>query len=94
MSAKRKTEFWWASVAGANCEPVEVTTKDGERVAYTCGCADPFYLDRADCPVELVPATGQTLGAMERQLTPKQDVRAEAKWRREQRQHHGWRGPR
>ena len=98
MADKRKTKFWWASVAGAECEPVEVTTLDGERVAYTCGCGDPFYLDRPDCPIELVPAK-YTDGAMERALTPTQVTRAE---KRRQRLiakamangTHSWRGPR
>ncbi len=54
MSEARKVEFWWASVAGADCEPVKVTTLGAERVAYRCGYADPFYLDRPDCPAVLV----------------------------------------
>lgn len=46
--SKRKTEFWWASVAGADCEPVEVTKKDGERVAYTCGCGATTRAETAE----------------------------------------------
>jgi hypothetical protein len=91
---KAKSQFWWATIAGADCEPVEVTKLDGERVAYTCGCGDPFYLDRPDCPCVLVPDySGEP---MERPLTPKQEA---AQLRRERRQmaaagRHGWRGPR
>jgi hypothetical protein len=64
---KRKIEFWWASIAGADPEPVEVTSLDGERVAYTCGCADPFYLDRKDCAavllmLDFVGGAGTVLG--------------------------------
>ena len=45
----KKSEFWWATIAGANCEPVEIVKIDGERAALTCGCADPFFIDRPDC---------------------------------------------
>jgi hypothetical protein len=93
---KSASQFWWASIAGADCEPVEVTTLDGERVAYTCGCGDPFYLDRTDCPCVLVPGDVDDPQPMERPLTPKQEA---AKFRRERRamaeaQKHSWRGPR
>lgn len=89
-----KSEFWWASVSGADCEPVEVTTLDGERVAYTCGCADPFYLDRPDNLIVLVS------GPEDRPLTPAQTAAKEAAWQRQLKRdakrgiHHGWRGPR
>ena len=92
-SNKRKTEFWWASIAGSDCEPVEIATLNGERVAYTCGCGDPFYLDRPDCPVLLVAARG-TDGAMDRQPTPKQEEEALKKYRRRMARGHSWRGPR
>lgn len=81
---------------------------DGERVAYTCGCADPFYLDRPDCLVVLVSTykvydkdTGQMVGSpLERPLTPMQEeakLKAhEAQIKRDAKRgiHHGWRGPR
>lgn len=93
-----KSEFWWATVAGANCEPVEVTNLDGERVAYTCGCADPFYLDRPDCFVVLI---GQSRGgSLTRPLTPEQEKAKEAAWQRKIKAdarrgiYHGWRGQR
>jgi hypothetical protein len=48
----RKVEFWWASIHGADPEPVEKTvTDDGRACVYTLGCADPFYLDESPCPV-------------------------------------------
>lgn len=94
MTEERKTEFWWASVAGADCEPVEVTMLDGERVAYTCGCGDPFYLDRPDCPVVLV-GVGYPRRAMERPLSPMQQKLADEAWDRERvGVSHSWRGPR
>lgn len=98
MTDSRKAEFWWASVAGAKCEPVEVAMKEGERVAYTCGCADPFYLDRPDCPVVLVPTrrANHEAGQMDRQLTSQQEKRADAAHRRQLREleSHRWRGDR
>jgi hypothetical protein len=42
---KRKTEFWWASIHGADPEPVEKAEHEGRPCVYTLGCADPFYLD-------------------------------------------------
>ena len=42
---ERKTEFWWASIHGADPEPVEKTEREGRHCIYTLGCADPFYLD-------------------------------------------------
>lgn len=42
---KRKTEFWWASIHGADPEPIEKTEHEGRPCVYTLGCADPFYLD-------------------------------------------------
>lgn len=41
----RKAEFYWASVAGADPEPVELVIIDGRKAIYTCGCGDPFFLD-------------------------------------------------
>lgn len=103
----RKTQFYWASIAGADTEPVEVTTLNGERVAYTCGCGDPFYLDKPDCPVVLVadPQTKDATpwfaddGRMNRVLAPKQASRADAAYRRKLAKRlatgtHSWRGPR
>ena len=84
---KDNSVFWWASIAGADCEPVEVVEdKRLGSVVYTCGCADPFVLDTADCPVLLVQE-------MKRALTPKQNE-AEMKLRLAHNAKHGWRGPR
>ena len=52
--SERKTEFWWASIAGADPEPVEKTEHDGRPCVYTLGCADPFYLDATPCLVALI----------------------------------------
>lgn len=41
----RKTHFAWASIAGADAEPVELVMIDGRDGLYTLGCADPFWLD-------------------------------------------------
>lgn len=40
-----KSEFWWASIHGADPEPVEKTEYNSRPCIYTLGCADPFYLD-------------------------------------------------
>lgn len=52
--SERKTEFWWASIHGADPEAVEKTENDGRKCIYTAGCGDPFYLDEQPCPVLLV----------------------------------------
>lgn len=49
----RKAKFCWASIAGADPEPVEMVSIDGRAAIYTCGCADPFYLDDASMPVRV-----------------------------------------
>lgn len=106
--SNKKSEFWWATVGGADCEPVEVTTLNNERVAYTCGCADPFYLDRPDCALVLVPleneydfdAKKDIPLPLERPLTPAQEqaqaTAYEKKRKRDAKKgiHHGWRGAR
>lgn len=47
MSAEviRKTKFAWASIAGADAEPVELIETDGRQGLLTIGCQDPFWLD-------------------------------------------------
>ena len=92
-AGKSASQFWWATIAGADCEPVEVTELDGERVAYTCGCGDPFYIDRPDCPCVLVPTYG---GNMPRPPTPAQQEAALERRYKElaDARSHSWRGPR
>lgn len=41
----RKTEFAWASIAGADAEPVELIEDNGRKGLLTIGCRDPFWLD-------------------------------------------------
>ena len=91
---KSKSEFWWATIAGADCEPVEVTTLNGKRVAYTCGCGDPFPLDEPDSVCVLVD------GPERRPLTPAQELAAKEERERQMEADrkkgikHSWRGPR
>lgn len=47
-------KFYWAVVGDANPEPVAVVVEDGRRVAYTCGCPDPFEVDGPDARIQLV----------------------------------------
>ena len=48
-----KTEFYWASVGGADPEPVEVVREGPVTKVFTFGCPDPFVLGDPDCPVVL-----------------------------------------
>lgn len=52
-----KTQFFWAIVGDSAPEPVAVSGADGQRVAYTIGCADPFPVDADDATIELIPHT-------------------------------------
>jgi hypothetical protein len=98
----RKTQFYWASIHGADPEPVEICTVEGRRACYTLGCGDPFYLDEDPCPVLFVD--------QEAMLRPEHPDKKEAEraakyagrrsylWKGK-RIHlppvsHGWRGPR
>lgn len=49
-----KTLFYWAIVGDSSPEPVAVTGKVGERLAYTIGCPDPFKVDGPDANIELL----------------------------------------
>lgn len=49
-----KAAFWWASIHGADPEPVEKTVRDGRPCVLTIGCADPFFLDEEPCRVLLI----------------------------------------
>ena len=101
----RKSQFAWASIAGAQAEPVEITEVDGRPAVYSCGCADPFFLDEPDCPVEL--GTGYRYPWAEGSVfTPEADKflvrpvvvetseRLAAEKAYAKRKRHGWRGPR
>lgn len=48
-------KFYWAVVGNASPEPVAVVDEEGRRVAYTCGCPDPFVVDGADARIQLIP---------------------------------------
>ena len=97
-AAKRKTEFWWASIAGAKAEPIEKTTVDGRPAVYTCGCADPFFLDETDCVVELILLMERVPLIMADEFkAPKKGLKSPTQrysntvWHAPD---HGWRGPR
>jgi hypothetical protein len=81
MSDKtQKARFYWAIVGDANPEPVAVTTENGQRVAYTIGCADPFPLDVPEPNIELVESGAMYGGGRWEQsairLTPPEKIRA------------------
>ena len=106
---ERKSRFAWASIGGAEPEPVELTELEGHPVAYTCGCADVFFLDEPDSPVR-IGGTRRLSGwldlcmdfkakneIIERpRLADKEETARlnEQYHRREPKRHHGWRGPR
>lgn len=52
-------EFYWAVVGDANPEPVAVVVEGGKRVAYTCGCPDPFDVDGPDARIVLIGTSGR-----------------------------------
>lgn len=85
----RTSPFSWASVAGADPEPVEVTEFEGRPCVYTLGCADPFFLDD--------PSVLLYADEMERPKNLKTQAEVdelEAQWRRRAGKRHSWRGPR
>lgn len=81
-NGKEESFFWWASVLGSRPETVEVTYLNGEPVAYTCGCQDPFFYMREDSPIKL-------LHKIERPLRQKV-----TRIGHHEIHSHGWRGPR
>jgi hypothetical protein len=46
--------FMWAKIGDAEPEIVEVTIRDGKKVALSAGCPDPFWLDEPNCPCALI----------------------------------------
>lgn len=102
----RKTEFWWASIGGAQPEPVEKCTVNDRPAVYTLGCGDPFFLDESDCSVKLgtsvfVPgdSTREILDfsikePMDRPALTTRDERKALKEYRTPIRQHSWRGPR
>jgi hypothetical protein len=98
---KRKTEFWWASIHGADPEPVEKAEHEGRPCVYTLGCADPFYLDEPgiefvswfDSGIDLIHHPTP----MKRPLIKDKALAALAAKRAKiarSNASHGWRGPR
>lgn len=53
MSAAK---FYWAVVGDASPEPVAVVEENGKRVAYTCGCPDPFDVEGPNARIQLIPS--------------------------------------
>lgn len=84
----RVSPFAWASIAGANPEPVEISETSGRPCLYTIGCEDAFFLDD---PTVLLYV--DELDRPENLMTKEQVEEEERKWRSAKRSH-GWRGPR
>lgn len=51
-------KFYWAVIGDASPEPVAVVEENGRRMAYTCGCADPFDLDGEHVNIEILESGG------------------------------------
>lgn len=97
IEKNRKTLFYWASIAGADLEPVEVIEDKGRKGVLTTGCADVFWLDDVSAGVVLYdepfkrpenPETAEKREARTREYL----ARRERMWAAGL--HHGWRGPR
>ncbi len=89
-SDPRASPFAWASIAGANPEPVEISEVDGRPCVYTTGCGDPFFMD--DPSVVLYV---DDLERPDNLLTQEQVDERERQWRLDaSRPSHRWRGPR
>lgn len=82
------SNFAWASIAGADAEPVEIVDIEGRSAVFTLGCPDPFWMDQGFVVVYA--------NKLDRPLNPETDKQREAreaKWRASK-SGHGWRGPR
>ncbi len=89
VPTKRTSPFAWASIAGADPEPVELTEVDGKPCVYTLGCQDAFLL--SDPTVTLY---ADELVRPRNLLTQEQADEKERQWRLEASREHSWRGPR
>lgn len=88
---ERKASFAWASIAGADAEPVEVIELDGRKGILTTGCADPFWLDDETAGVVVYVNT------LDRPESPETEVQRAARQKEYEAYRatrHGWRGPR
>jgi hypothetical protein len=99
--SERKTTFYWASVAGADPEPVEFVEIDGRKAVFTCGCGDPFFLDDPECPVRLgrqfagLLIFGSSVPIVRPVIASKQEAaRIASQYKEASRPGHSWRGPR
>lgn len=107
---EKKSIFVWASIAGADPEPVELTEVDGRRAIYTCGCGDPFFLDDPGSPVKFGEVRLRPGGhdqyfwptkAPHEMFRPpfptaldKKREKEALEWERRAKNRHHWRGPR
>jgi hypothetical protein len=87
----RKATFAWASIAGADAEPVEVIEQDGRRGVLTTGCQDPFWLDDDKAGVLLYVNTLKRPHPLE---TQEQRAARQKEYEAYRATRHGWRGPR
>ncbi len=87
----RKATFAWASIGGADPEPVEVIEENGRKGILTIGCQDPFWLDDAAAGVVLY------VNPLDRPTNPEIPEQRDARnaaYEAGKRVYHSWRGPR
>ena len=82
ITQQRKTDFAWASIAGAGAEPVELIDVDGRKGILTIGCQDPFWLD--DESAGIVVFTGSRLERPENPETQEQRDKRQDKYKRKE----------
>lgn len=90
-------EFAWASIGGADAEPVELIERDGRKGILTIGCPDPFWLDDETAGIRM------SIGRIEKgyfltlETAEERQAREDAYQRRINApgyKPHSWRGPR
>lgn len=84
-------QFTWASIAGAEPEPVEIIVRDGRKGILTCGCADPFWLDDESIDIRL---SWNTMVRPATVLTEEERVIFQRRYEIRSAGSHGWRGSR
>jgi hypothetical protein len=89
---RKRMKFAWASIAGADLEPVEIVRDESGDVIgiLTCGCPDPFLLTDQAAVVVIY----EELDRPDNPQTLEQRERASIKYEKERGITHGWRGQR
>lgn len=89
--ADRKTQFFWASIAGAEPEPVEILERGNRKGIVTLGCEDTFWLD--DEKAGIIIYVNELIRPRNFETQEQRDIR-EKTYLESRTQNHNWRGPR